>query len=104
MIFQEETPEKATITITKASMLVGLHPRTLMLYEFEKLVIPKRNPANRRLYSPSQIKELEFMQFLTRKKGLNYAGIRIVKEMIKHGYLADLNLIALVFPEYQQAN
>jgi len=70
--------DKPLFTIAVASELLNVHPRTLMVYEAEKIVIPARTSTNRRRYSQNDIRLLQFVQFLTRQKGVNLAGVKAV--------------------------
>lgn len=65
-------------TISVASQLVNLHPRTLMLYEKAGLMKPSRTPTGRRRYSQADIEEIKFLHYLTQTKRINLAGIRLL--------------------------
>lgn len=51
-------------SIGEFSKLTGLGIHTLRYYEQENLIIPKRNAANRRCYSDSDIKWIDFIKRL----------------------------------------
>lgn len=91
--------DKPLFTLSVAADLLGVHPRTLMIYETEKLVVPNRTKTNRRRYSQNDIRRLEFIQFLTRKKGVNLAGVKAILELLEVGQKNDLNLRQTVFPD-----
>jgi MerR family transcriptional regulator/heat shock protein HspR len=59
----------------------GIHPQTLRLYEREGLLKPSRTDGNTRLYSDSDLKQLEVILNLTRDLGVNLAGIEIILNM-----------------------
>ena len=90
------------LNISVAADILGLHVRTLMLYEYEKLVIPQRNKLNYRLYSQKQIKHIQFIQYLTRKKGLNFAGVRMVITMLKKSDEKGFDLRKEMFPDFKE--
>lgn len=94
--------DKPLFTLSVAADLLGVHPRTLMIYETEKLVVPSRTKTNRRRYSQNDIRRLEFIQFLTRKKGVNLAGVKAILELLEVGNKHDLNLRKTVFPESEK--
>lgn len=94
--------DKPLFTLSVAADLLGVHPRTLMIYETEKLVVPSRTKTNRRRYSQNDIRKLEFIQFLTRKKGVNLAGVKAILELLEVGNKHDLNLRKTVFPESEK--
>ena len=62
--------------------------------------MPSRSPKNRRLYSFNDIERARFVQYLTRKLGINLAGIKIIFYLLKEqnipprDYLKHLNSVA----------
>lgn len=67
--------------ISVAAKLVGVHPRTLRLYEEAGLICPARTRGNTRLYSGEDIERLRYICYLTREKGVNLAGVKLLLEM-----------------------
>lgn len=67
--------------ISVAATLVSAHPRTLRIYEEEGLLCPARTPTNIRLYSENDIRRILWIRHLTRERGVNLAGIRILFEL-----------------------
>lgn len=94
--------DKPLFTLSVAADLLGVHPRTLMIYETEKLVVPNRTKTNRRRYSQNDIRRLEFIQFLTRKKGVNLAGVKAILELLEVGNKHNLNLRQTVFSDFER--
>ena len=74
-------PERPVYVISVAATLVSAHPRTLRIYEDEGLLCPARTPTNIRLYSENDIRRLTWIRHLTRVRGVNLAGIRILFEL-----------------------
>ncbi|MEO5361201.1 MAG: MerR family transcriptional regulator [Nitrospirota bacterium] len=66
--------------ISVVAEMFDLHPQTLRLYEREGFIAPARQ-NNQRKYSDEDIKQLEFIVDLTRKLGVNKAGLEIIMEM-----------------------
>jgi len=62
-------------TIATAAELLGVHPRTLRLYEAAGLLKPARR-NNRRLYSKNDLVWARCIRFLIHEKGLNQEGLR----------------------------
>ena len=60
-----------------------MHPRTLMIYESENLIKPQRTATNRRRYSEDDIRRVRVIQFLTRQKGVNLAGVKYVLRLLQ---------------------
>ena len=66
--------------ISIAADLLGLHPRTLRIYEEKGLVQPARR-HQQRLYSDHDLERVRMIRHLTQEVGLNLAGVRLVLEM-----------------------
>src|SRR6188508_178076 len=77
----EHDPERPVYVISVAATLVSAHPRTLRIYEDEGLLCPARTPSNIRLYSENDIRRLTWIRHLTRDRGVNLAGIKILFEL-----------------------
>src|SRR2546425_9757380 len=75
-------PSRAVFTPSIASEILNLHPRTLMIYESENLIKPQRTVTNRRRYSEEDIRRVQAIQFLTREKGVNLAGVKYVLRLL----------------------
>jgi DNA-binding transcriptional MerR regulator len=75
--------DKPVFTLSVAADLLGMHPRTLRIYEEERLVIPFRTDTQRRRYSQIDIKRFQFIQHLTQRLHVNLAGVRIILEMLE---------------------
>lgn len=75
-------PETPLYTIGVAAKLVGLHQQTLRLYERLGLVCPARQSGRARLYSQSDIEEIEYIVYLVRVKRVNLAGVRLIMEIV----------------------
>jgi MerR family transcriptional regulator/heat shock protein HspR len=61
--------------ISSAAELLGLHPRTLYLYEDKGLILPVRK-GNRRFYSASDLEWVQALRYLVHERGLNLEGLR----------------------------
>jgi MerR family transcriptional regulator/heat shock protein HspR len=77
----EKDPQRPVYVISVAAMLVAAHPRTLRIYEDEGLICPARTPTNIRLYSDEDIRRITWIRHLTRERGVNLAGIRLLFEL-----------------------
>ncbi len=77
----ERDPSRPVYVISVAATLVSVHPRTLRIYEDEGLLCPARTPTNIRLYSENDIRRILWIRHLTRDRGVNLAGIRILFEL-----------------------
>ena len=74
------TSDRPIFTLSVAADLLGLHPRTLRIYEAKKLVAPARTGGNRRRYSQNDIRRFSDIRRLT-QGGVNLEGVRIILEM-----------------------
>ncbi len=72
--------DRPIFTLSVAADLLGLHPRTLRIYEEKGLVLPSRTEGNRRRYSQNDIQRFQFIRQLTRS-GVNLEGVRIILDM-----------------------
>ena len=77
----DRDPERPVYVISVAAGIVSAHPRTLRIYEDEGLLCPARTPSNIRLYSENDIRRILWIRHLTRERGVNLAGIRILFEL-----------------------
>jgi MerR family transcriptional regulator, heat shock protein HspR len=74
------TADRPIFTLSVAADLLGLHPRTLRIYEEKGLVVPARTEGNRRRYSQNDVQRFQFIRRLT-GGGVNLEGVRIILEM-----------------------
>jgi MerR family transcriptional regulator/heat shock protein HspR len=61
--------------ISSAAELVGVHPRTLHLYEEKGLIAPARK-GNRRFYSANDLQWIRTLRYLIHERRLNLASLR----------------------------
>ncbi len=73
--------ERAVYVISVAASLAGCHPRTLRIYEEEGLLQPVRTPTNIRLYSDFDIRRVRCIRYLTRRRGVNLAGVKMILQL-----------------------
>jgi MerR family transcriptional regulator/heat shock protein HspR len=66
--------------ISIAADLVGLHPRTLRIYEEKGLIRPARRNQIR-LFSDRDLQRVRMIRYLTRHVGLNLAGVKLFLEI-----------------------
>jgi MerR family transcriptional regulator/heat shock protein HspR len=67
--------ERPVYTIGTAAEILGVHPRTLRLYEDGGLIRPARK-NNRRFYSAHDLEWIGCIRYLLHEKGLNQEGLR----------------------------
>jgi MerR family transcriptional regulator/heat shock protein HspR len=64
--------------ISVIAKILDIHPQTLRQYEREGLIKPSRTSGRVRLYSQRDIDKIEMIIRLTRKLGVNLAGVDII--------------------------
>jgi MerR family transcriptional regulator/heat shock protein HspR len=68
-------------TIGTAAEILGVHPRTLRLYEDGGLIRPARK-NNRRFYTAADLRWINCIRYLIHEKGLNQEGLRRLLALI----------------------
>ena len=76
------SPSAPLFSISIISEMIGVHQRTLRIYDEEGLLVPKRTSKNRRLYSMADVERGRFIQYLTRDLGINLSGVRIIFHLL----------------------
>lgn len=72
--------DQPVYVISIAADLIGLHPRTLRIYEEKGLVQPARR-NHQRLYSERDLERVRLIRHLTQEVGLNLAGVRVLLDV-----------------------
>lgn len=93
--------DEPILTISVASKLLHLHPRTLMLYERSGLTLPHRTGTKRRLYSVLDLEHLQFVKHLTQKEGVNLKGTKLILNAIDLAKKDGVDLRKLLFPSFK---
>lgn len=93
--------EKPILTISVAAALLGLHPRTLMLYESAGFITPHRTDTQRRMFSVQNLEHLQFIKYLTHESGVNLHGVKIILEALSLAKKEGVNLKKLLFPSFK---
>src|SRR3990167_8613297 len=93
---------KPLFTLSVAAEIMGVHPRTLMIYEDEGLVVPARTKTNRRRFSQKNIKKLQFIRYLTNKRGVNLAGVAHILKLTATAEKRGLDLQKSAFPDFNE--
>jgi MerR family transcriptional regulator, heat shock protein HspR len=78
--------------ISIAAELASCHPRTLRIYEEEGLLCPQRR-NNLRLYSEADIQRVRIIRFLTRRRRVNLAGVRVILQLEALGKIRVYDLL-----------
>ena len=84
-------PKRPRYIISIAAELAAVHPRTLRIYDEEGLVCPHRR-NNLRLYSEADIERVRIIRFLTRRQGVNLAGVKVILQLESTGKIRVYDL------------
>jgi MerR family transcriptional regulator/heat shock protein HspR len=84
-------PKRPRYFISIAAELAAVHPRTLRIYEEEGLLCPQRR-NNLRLYSEADIERVRIIRFLTRRQGVNLAGVKVILQLESLGKIRVYDL------------
>jgi MerR family transcriptional regulator/heat shock protein HspR len=81
--------------ISVVASILDIHPQTLRQYEKEGLIEPSRTQGRMRLYSQRDIDKIKFVLQLTRKMGINLAGVDVILKLkqqmdVMNGEIQDL--------------
>jgi DNA-binding transcriptional MerR regulator len=82
--------DKPIFTLSVASEILEVHPRTLMMYEHLGMIHPKRTATNRRRYSRRDVLKLQAIQTLTREHRVNLAGVRYILALLRRLQVAGI--------------
>lgn len=97
--------EKPILTLSVAAEILGLHPRTLRIYEEQGLVVPFRTSTQRRRYSQNDVKKIRFIQFLTQNRRVNLEGVKIILYMLKELQLLGIpDPLHHIFHDYRDSD
>lgn len=73
--------QRPVYVISVAASLTGCHPRTLRIYEEEGLLEPVRTETNIRLYSDDDVYKVRVIRYLTQRRGVNLAGVKLLLQL-----------------------
>jgi MerR family transcriptional regulator/heat shock protein HspR len=73
--------QRPVYTIGTAADILGVHPRTLRLYEDAGLIRPARK-NNRRFYSANDLQWIGCLRYMIHEQGLNQEGLRRLLALI----------------------
>lgn len=78
---REDVGDAATLLISVAAELAGMHAQTLRTYDRLGLVTPQRTQGGGRRYSNRDVEMLREIQRLSQDEGVNLAGIKRIIEL-----------------------
>lgn len=72
-----------------------------MLYERSKLFTSQRTSTQRRMFGEKDLEALQFIKFLTKERGINLQGVKVILEAISIADKGGVNLKFLLFPGFK---
>lgn len=88
---------------SEVSDMFDLEPRTLLVYESERLIAPEHTPAQRRSYSRRDIERIRLIRELNASYGINLAGVKLIFAVMAAACRRNLAIPADQFPELAAA-
>lgn len=86
-------PKAAIFPISIIAQILGVHQRTLRIYDEEGILSPKRTNTNRRLYSLEDVEKGKVILYLTRQLGINLCGVRLIFHFMQQLKVAPNNYV-----------
>lgn len=77
------------VPISSVAEMLGVHQRTLRLWDEQNIVRPERSPKGRRLYTEQNIEEARAVSFMLNEMGLNINGVKAIKVLFDKPYIAE---------------
>lgn len=88
--------DTAIMPIGAISQALGIHQRTLRIYDAEGILCPKRTGKNRRCYSLDDLERAKVIMFLTRSLSINISGVKIILKMLEEAKVETGNYFEYV--------
>ncbi len=76
-------PYDSDLPISRVAEAYRVHPQTLRLYERAGLLRPRRSAGNTRRYSTNDLERLDTILELTRRRGVNLAGVGLILRLLE---------------------
>lgn len=74
--------EKPIFSAAVVADMVGVHPRTLRIYEDQGLVEPGRGVGQEKLYSQKDVQRIKMIRALTQGLGVELNAVRVILGML----------------------
>ena len=85
------------LPISTIASALGIHQRTLRIYDAEGILSPKRTAKNRRNYCLDDLEKAKVILFLTRNLALNLSGVKVIMSLLE-----DLKIKPSQYVDYIQ--
>jgi len=94
----------AILPIGAMAHALGVHPRTLRIYDEEGILSPQRTAKNRRNYSLDDLEKARMVTFLTRNLALNLSAVKIIYAILKDAGIKPENYMDYIQKIAKKAN
>lgn len=71
-------PNASILPISCVASSIGVHPRTLRIYDKCGILSPKRSSKDRRVYSLNDVERAKAILYLTRNLAMNISGVKMI--------------------------
>lgn len=83
-MFKINNSKQIQLTIGNFADILGVHQRTLRIWDEKGVLVPHRTEKNRRYYTLYDVKKAEFILFLMRNLFLNIAAVKIIMGLLEN--------------------
>lgn len=80
---RDPSPADSDLPISRVAETYRVHPQTLRLYERAGLLRPRRTAGNTRRYRSNDLERLDTILELTRRRGVNLAGVGLILRLFE---------------------
>lgn len=89
-MFKINNSKQIQLTIGNFADILGVHQRTLRIWDEKGVLTPQRTEKNRRYYTLCDVKKAQFILFLMRNLFLNIAAVKIIMGLFENSNV-DVN-------------
>ncbi len=90
MPFRIDPADKPIFSASVVADMVGIHPRTLRIYEEQGLIHPARGSGDERLYSERDVQRIRIVRDLTQVLGVEMTAVKVILGMVDEVELRHL--------------
>jgi len=80
---REDLTKQIAISISNLAEILGVHQRTLRIWDKKEILVSKRTSKDRRFYTVEDVEKAKLIQFLIRNLALNIVGVKVVLNLLK---------------------
>lgn len=84
------------LPIGSVAQALGVHQRTLRIYDKEGILSPGRSAKNRRYYSLNDLEKAKLVLFLTRNLAMNLSGVKMILAILEENKIKPQDYIEYI--------